>query len=74
LILYTPLSSYDIYPTEETSLNNNQHVISYGGRKLYVKQTSAHNFEVLQVMSTDPADFLNDNFQPGTILSLKEPL
>lgn len=74
MILYTPLSSYDIYPTEETIENSNQHVISYEGKTLRVKQTSAYNFEVLQVISTDPSDFLKKNFQPGAVLTLKKPL
>jgi len=64
MIHYTPLSINDIFPQEE---DNNQ-LVSYQGRSLYVKRNEQGELQLVQLLSTDPQDFLNTSFTPGTIL------
>ena len=67
MILYTPLSQSDIFPdSEETSQRK---FVSYQGKTLYVEQGENGTYELIQLMSTDPQDFLNESYAPGTILS-----
>ncbi|HLR66195.1 YlzJ-like family protein [Virgibacillus alimentarius] len=68
MILYTPLSQTDIFPDSNDSFNNRQWV-SYHGMELYVEKRKDGSYQLLQLLSTDPQDFLNSNFTPGTILS-----
>ncbi|WP_164215510.1 YlzJ-like family protein [Virgibacillus sp. YIM 98842] len=68
MILYTPLSQEDIFPTANSSYNNRQ-FISYEGRSVYAEQMEDGSYQLLQLMSTDPQDFLDEKFTPGSILS-----
>ncbi|HLS07405.1 MAG TPA: YlzJ-like family protein [Bacillota bacterium] len=72
MILYTPLSPDDVFPTEESHANDQRHVISYEGKMVYVQQKANDHFEILQLMSTNPDDYLHDQFQPGTELSFQQ--
>lgn len=66
-MLYTPLSETDIFPASEKEFTN-RHYVSYQGKELYVEQTGDGNYQLLQLLSTDPHDFMNSNYNPGTIL------
>ncbi|MEC5422636.1 YlzJ-like family protein [Virgibacillus sp. C22-A2] len=68
MILYTPLSEADIFPQSTDSLTNRQ-CVTYNGRTMYVEQTSDGSYQLLQLISTDPKDFLDDTYLPGTILN-----
>lgn len=63
MVLYTPLSQSDIFP--EDSSSSNRQCITYQGKTLYVEESKDGSYELLQLMSTDPQDFLNTNFSPG---------
>lgn len=65
MILYTPLSLEDIYPQAPEEYSNRQ-FISHEGRSLYVEQTADGSYQLLQLMSTDPQDFLKKTYTPGT--------
>lgn len=67
MILYTPLSQDDIFPTTEDVFSNRQ-CISYAGKTCYVEKNNNGEFQLIQLLSTDPQDFLNENFTPGTII------
>ncbi|MFC4557179.1 YlzJ-like family protein [Virgibacillus kekensis] len=67
MILYTPLSPNDIFPSEEKDFNNRQ-CVNYNGKQLYVEQTEDGGYRLLQLLSTDPQDFMNSDYNPGTIL------
>ncbi|PAV30056.1 hypothetical protein CIL05_09265 [Virgibacillus profundi] len=67
MILYTPLSEADIYPNSPEDFSN-RHCVSYGGKSLYVEQTADGSYQLLQLLSTDPQDFMDENYTPGTIL------
>lgn len=68
MILYTPLSQEDVFPPENDAHSNRQ-FISYEGRSVYAEQRKDGSYELLQLMSTDPQDFLDEKFTPGSILS-----
>lgn len=71
MILYTPLSSYDVFPVDNNVQAIHQ-VVSLGGKSLYVKQMDEQQLEIVQILSTDPKDFLNKNLQPGQRISFHE--
>ena len=64
MILNTPLSYEEIFP-QETS-NVNRQVISYNGTLIHVEEVSPGSYEVLQLLSTNPQDYLNETFSPGS--------
>ncbi|GAB3794911.1 YlzJ-like family protein [Virgibacillus kimchii] len=68
MILYTPLSQEDVFPTANDAYSNRQ-FMSYEGKSVYVEQNNDGSYQLLQLMSTDPQDFLNEKFTPGSILS-----
>ncbi|MFG6148858.1 YlzJ-like family protein [Halobacillus sp. B23F22_1] len=62
-ILYTPLSEYDVFPQSDAEQSivyetvNNKQVKCYdhgNGKK-----------QIIQLMSTDPQDYMDPSFQPG---------
>ncbi|AIF43706.1 YlzJ-like family protein [Virgibacillus sp. SK37] len=65
MILYTPLTQEEIFPEEE---NTNREYISYEGRTICVNKTADGEYQLVQLLSTDPQDFLNDKYTPGRIL------
>jgi hypothetical protein len=68
MILYTPLSQEEVFPPANESYSN-RHFISYEGRSVYAEQMEDGSYQLLQLMSTDPQDFLDEKFTPGSILS-----
>ncbi|HLR40564.1 MAG TPA: YlzJ-like family protein [Virgibacillus sp.] len=66
MILYTPLSQTDIFPHSNEDTANRQ-CVSHDGKTLYVEQTDNGSYQLLQLLSTDPQDFLNTSYSPGTI-------
>jgi hypothetical protein len=68
MILYTPLSESDIFPTAENVYSNRQ-CITYEGRTCFVEKNSNGEYQIIQLLSTDPQDYLNQKYTPGTILS-----
>lgn len=65
MILYTPLSETDIFPTSEDTYNK-RCCVTHNGKMLYVEETSSGSYELLQLLSTDPHDFMDTTFNPGT--------
>jgi len=69
MVLYTPLSTDEIYPAQASQ----QKTISYQGRTIIVEETEHHQQQILQLISTDPNDYLQTNFTPGTVIN-NEPI
>ncbi|HLR80188.1 MAG TPA: YlzJ-like family protein [Bacillota bacterium] len=67
MILYTPLSETDIFPQIQDDYTN-RHCVQYKGKRCYVKKQTDGTYQLLQLLSTDPNDFLNGNFAPGEVL------
>lgn len=68
MILYTPLSETDIFPTDPAAYEKRK-FITHEGRSLYVEQTTDGSYQLLQLLSTDPQDFLKITYQPGTFFT-----
>lgn len=68
MIHYTPLTEYDIYEDDESSYDNYQ-IVEIEGKSMKVMKTEDGSYQLLQLLSTDPQDYLNSNYSPGTILS-----
>ncbi|TMN23938.1 hypothetical protein FH966_12520 [Lentibacillus cibarius] len=66
-MLYTPLSETDIFPVSEQELNK-RHCVSHKGKQLFVEELEDGQYQLLQLISTDPNDFMNGDYTPGTIL------
>lgn len=68
MILYTPLCETDVFPIHEADYANYEYV-SYEGKLLYVEKQADGSYQLIQLISTDPQDYLNKAYQPGTLLS-----
>ncbi|SFD79450.1 YlzJ-like protein [Lentibacillus persicus] len=67
MILYTPLSETDIFPSSDKDFQKRQ-CASHNGRQVYVEETQDGQYQLLQLLSTDPQDFMNPDYTPGTML------
>lgn len=65
MVHYTPLHPMDIFPTESSPYK----LITYAGKSVYVQEAEAGQLQLIQLVSTDPADYLNPLFTPGTKLT-----
>ncbi|WP_067730045.1 YlzJ-like family protein [Oceanobacillus damuensis] len=68
MILYTPMAYNDIFPTEMENYTNIESV-SYKGRTIYAEKKPDGSYQIQQLLSSDPNDFLNTEFSPGRILT-----
>ena len=67
---------YTIMPPEVVLEGMNQPVkppqeIDLGNVKLLVETMGLNQGKVVRLISTDPQDYLNPNFQPGSIIDFK---
>ncbi len=69
MILYTILPHEAVFPTEQSAYEQ-QKMIEWNGVQLLVERTSLTECRVVQVLSTNPQDYLNEATQPGQMLTL----
>ncbi|GIO26209.1 YlzJ-like family protein [Ornithinibacillus bavariensis] len=67
MIHYTPLSESDIYPIDEAAYTNRK-CVNYEGKTVFVEKNTNGEYQLVQLLSTDPQDYLNEKFTPGTII------
>lgn len=65
MVLYTPLVESDIFPESQA---DERKFVSYEGRTLQVTQLQSGEYQIEQLLSTNPHDYLNQNFSPGNII------
>lgn len=65
MVLYTPLVEQDIFPSEE---ENQTKFVSYEGRMVQVSSLQSGQYRIEQLISTNPTDYLNESYLPGTII------
>lgn len=65
MVLYTPMCQDDIFPTNNDQ--SNRKCITFEGKMVYVEDLNDGSYKMLQLMSSDPQDFLNTNYSPGTL-------
>jgi hypothetical protein len=72
MILYTILPEELIFGDAEIDGNQSSEAapveIEQGGVRLMVRPLAGGRTEVVRIISTDPQDFMNPQWQPGTIL------
>ncbi|MEI3604653.1 YlzJ-like family protein [Pseudogracilibacillus sp. SE30717A] len=64
MIHYTPLEREEIFPSDK----ENVQIVTYQGKSISVRKNEHGDYQVLQLLSTEPQDFLDDTFIPGSIL------
>ncbi|MCT2534581.1 YlzJ-like family protein [Aquibacillus koreensis] len=71
MILYTPLSESDIFPTESQDFQKYE-MVNLQGKMVQVERLENGTCRIVQLLSTDPQDFLNEQFMPGSMVSSHE--
>lgn len=67
MIHYTPLSEMDIFPnTGQEEIFQKRCCVSYEGRLMYVEKNGEGAYELLQLLSTNPDDFMDETLTPGS--------
>ena len=64
MVLYTPMAYHDIFQEEGAP----HKLVSHKGKMVYARQDEAGQYRLVQLVSTDPADYLTKEFSPGAIL------
>ncbi|MCD5322742.1 MULTISPECIES: YlzJ-like family protein [Pontibacillus] len=68
MIHYTPLSDYDII--EDDAMSYEKHMtMTVNGKMCRVEQLDDGSYQLVQLLSTDPQDYLDQQYVPGTILT-----
>jgi len=68
MILYTPVPQSEIYTTSSEEYTKFQS-ISYQGKMCLAEQQQDGSYQLKQLLSTDPQDFLDEQFTPGIYFS-----
>lgn len=67
-MLYTPLCYNDVYPINANDFQQFQMIV-YKNRQCYVQRLDDGSFQMHQLLSTNPYDYLEHAFHPGTIIN-----
>lgn len=65
MIIYTPLCEMEIFPVNEEDFSRRK-CVSYKGKLMYVEEMNNGSYQILQLLSTDPQDYLLETCTPGT--------
>lgn len=66
--LYTPLNEHDIFPTDQ-SLFQTRQVVTSNNQTMLVDSLDNGKYRIVQLLSTDPQDYISASFTPGEIIS-----
>lgn len=67
MTLYTPLSEHDIFPTEQ-SLFQTRQVLTSNNQMMLVDGLDNGKYRIVQLLSTDPQDYMSPLLTPGDII------
>ncbi|MDQ0217019.1 ribonuclease [Peribacillus cavernae] len=67
MILYTMTPMDQIFPTDE-SVYSRYMMITYNGVQLLAERQENNGYRVDRILSTDPAVYLEQSIQPGSII------
>ncbi|KEF39935.1 YlzJ-like protein [Schinkia azotoformans MEV2011] len=70
MIMYTTMP-HELIFQENLDSYSKQSIINVNGLSLVVEPLSNEECRVVQVLSTNPYDFLNKAYSPGSIIMLK---
>ncbi len=68
MIHYTPLDLNDVFPVNQTQYSK-QKVIDVDGRSVLVDCLEDGNYRIIQLLSSNPQDFLEHTIQPGEMIN-----
>lgn len=66
-MLYTPVSYEDIHAYQQNY--DKYEMVTYQNRQVFVEKMDSGEKQIIQLLSTDPNDYLSDTFTPGKIIS-----
>ncbi|WP_349410554.1 YlzJ-like family protein [Pseudalkalibacillus sp. SCS-8] len=69
MILYTSMPHELIFQAENSSFENHS-MIEMNGIPLMVERLDNQDCRIIRMMSTDPAHYLDEALQPGTVLKM----
>lgn len=69
MIHYTYLPQELIFPADAASYSK-QAIISYNGVQIMVEQTTPSTCRIVRLLSSNPNDYLNEQYSPGTMMNL----
>ncbi|MBM7552693.1 YlzJ-like family protein [Thalassobacillus pellis] len=64
MVLYTPLCENDIFPADQKDYDN-MVITNYNSRQVKAMKLPDGNYQLMQLLSTDPSDYLHPDYQPG---------
>lgn len=70
MIMYTTMPQELIFQ-EDVNSYTKQSIIDVNGLSLVVEPISNEECRIVQILSTNPYDFLNNAYSPGSIVMLK---
>lgn len=71
MIHYTPLSEHDIYEDDPKSYEK-QRIVSVNGKSMKVYDNDDGTVQLVQLLSTDPQDYLDQSYIPGNTFSVTD--
>ncbi|QHE52247.1 YlzJ-like family protein [Pontibacillus sp. HMF3514] len=71
MIHYTPLSEHDIYEDDPKSYEK-QRIVSVNGKSMKVNDNDDGTVQLVQLLSTDPQDYLDQRYIPGNTFSVTD--
>lgn len=72
MVMYTPIPLEFIFDEEEHgSHKKKRRTLDVSGVTLEVEQSSDSEFEIVKLISSNPAHYLDSRFQPGNRIALE---
>ncbi|GFZ82982.1 hypothetical protein GCM10010978_24520 [Compostibacillus humi] len=67
-MLYTPLDYSEIFPPSDEEFANRKYV-NHEGKLFVIDKTEEGTYQLVQLISSNPHDYLNNDYLPGTTLT-----
>jgi len=67
MIFYTPVPLEQVFEGYD-KMELNYREIQIGGATMVIEQISPNEVKIIRLISPDPQDYLNPQYQPGTML------
>ncbi len=67
MLLYTPLPAEQVLEGSDKEINIEE--INYKGIKIQVEDINGKNYKIMRLISSNPNDYLNPEFQPGNMIN-----
>lgn len=68
MVLYTIIPEEIVFQSNE-EISASQEII-YNGKRILVQPIDFKSFRIVQLISSDPSDYLLTDFQPGSVVTM----